>query len=209
MLSQEFVLFIYIPLPVAHQKVIKKLRKELGHDPIIKQAHITLYMCRFERASYKLLIKSLYDTELNKFSVNIDRLTFTPSKNGGKFCSIKIKGKSLQKIHEQIVSIANPLRNNLIRSKELQRVKDDVYSKKEIELLYKYGYVEVMENYRPHITIGDNVSVNAQLKKSSQSKVNQLDKTIAVQNIIVSFVKIGKKDYKTIFTRTFKLKSKI
>jgi hypothetical protein len=92
----------------------------------------------------------------------------------------------LKSFHMKIVRIANQLRGNRIRSKDMQRIREKIFSPIEIKAILKYGYLRVGSRFHPHVTLG---SVTAQYKHISRIQAEA--RTLRGKSFVANEVVIG------------------
>lgn len=119
--------------------------------------HITLYSCKFDEAKYPELIEKLRSISMEPFYITIGDLSVTKhDKNNNMFVSFGFEniGK-LQELHEKVLAIANPLRGDLVRDKDIERYKKGIFTDEEFSFIKEYGYQYVKKFFNSHITIGE------------------------------------------------------
>lgn len=151
----DYRLGIYLNLPKEwHNKIaeIKKTMKPWGENSKNTTApHLSLYLCKFDKENFSKLLEKLKTIKQKSFVISLDKIT----KQKNNFCLINVEPKNnLRSLHRKIVEKVNPLREGLIRKKDLQRIKDNYYSQHEIDNINNYGYALVKDLYLPHITLG-------------------------------------------------------
>jgi 2'-5' RNA ligase len=172
-MKTETVLGIHINVRSDVAAAVKKLQKKhhlfypgnYDLDP-----HLTLYLARFTRSDIAVLKKQLLRAKLQPVQLKIDRLRCQPF-NSGVYSSLGIvRQPRLSQLHEQIVKMANALRGNRIRMKDLQRMREGQFSSAEVRTIKKYGYLRVGRRFHPHLTLGLSASLPdkyAQLKSAA------------------------------------------
>ncbi|MFA6198080.1 MAG: hypothetical protein WC734_02910 [Patescibacteria group bacterium] len=85
-----------------------------------------------------------------------------------------------------IIRIANQLRGNRIRSKDMQRIREKIFTPIEIKAILKYGYLRVGSRFHPHVTLG---SVTAQYKHVSRIQAEA--RTLRGKSFVANEVVIG------------------
>ncbi len=173
----EHLIGVHIPLPKKLVREIQKLSKRLnfpyqsyyGLPP-----HITLHLARIEKNGFPRLVSSIAKLPVKPFSVRLTSLMCdTKSRRVPIFIAKKIyKSQTLLHFHERIVHATNTVRSGLIRTKDLKRIQEGLYTKEEIAYIHKYGYLLVMKNYVPHISLG------AIHEPTSKTQQRQIQKTI-------------------------------
>lgn len=64
------------------------------------------------------------------------------------------KTPEIIKVHEEILTALNPLRDGHISEEYLEKIKNNKYPPDEIEYVKKYGGHMVLNAFRPHLTLG-------------------------------------------------------
>lgn len=68
---------------------------------------------------------------------------------------LKFSEPRITDMHRQLLDALNPLRGNYIRSKDIERMKDDDYfNEKEWKMVEKYGFAYSGDLYQPHVSLG-------------------------------------------------------
>lgn len=132
--------------------------------------HITIYSCKFDASKIVELIQRIKDIKLKSFSLKLGDVTFKKLNKGSKnyFASIGLEDSaSLTELHEKILSVANELRGDLIRAKDIERFNKGIYSSELFSFIKKYGYEHVRENFHPHITLGE-------IGEGQEDKIDQI-----------------------------------
>ncbi|MFH0952228.1 MAG: DUF1045 domain-containing protein [Patescibacteria group bacterium] len=125
-----------------------------------------------------------YFLNTNKFDLQLTDL-MTDTDKDDEFISIHFADDSaIRKIHADILTITNKYRNGYIRTKDLKRINDGVYTSDKIDNIKKYGYSRVLDDYHPHITIGNITSEGADLEGLEKDIKKQLAEVINSQLVI-------------------------
>ncbi len=156
----ETKLAVLVYLPEAIAKSIQSIKDKTGvyypdHESSVP--HITLYSCKFDEAKYSELLEKLQVMSMEPFSITIGDLHVAKhDKNKNMFVSFGFEdiGK-LQELHEKVLAIANPLRGDLIRDKDIERFEKGIFSEEEFSFIKEYGYQYVKKFFNSHITIGE------------------------------------------------------
>ncbi len=201
----EYNLFVYFTFPSRVNKVISSVQKRVGYvHPAGGDPHVTLYLCAYSISAYKQLIKKLSSVSFKPLIVKISKLKEEPSRTAGEFFYVDVQGKTLQYLHEQVLSVANPLRGDRQRGKEQKRVKEGRFDKEQLHYLKKYGYISVLDRFRPHITIADLPSLSLAQKKYLRDNVAKASGSYKVSEFHVSLLKYTG-TYETIAEHSFNL----
>jgi 2'-5' RNA ligase len=199
----ELILFAYLPLSLQASRIIRRLQHQLGYIHPIDRSHITVYMCKFSDTAYHQLLAKLEELSPAKVEINLSHLVSKPSKNGGWFYYLKIKNPQLVQLHKTILKLANPLRGTLQRSKELKRIKAGVYSAAELYYLQTYGYLEVLDRYNPHITLGDSMVIDKEKEDALKQTIKRTPTQTQLKELRVGlysydghYTKLKEKTYK-------------
>jgi hypothetical protein len=62
------------------------------------------------------------------------------------------RSEDVQKLHEKVIELLNPLRKGLVREKYLQN--SSAYNEKESLYINKFGFPWLFDLYAPHLTLG-------------------------------------------------------
>ncbi len=171
----ENLIGVHIPLPKKWVREIQQLSKRLnlpyesyyGLPP-----HITLHLARIEKNGFPRLVSSIAKLPVKPFTVRLTSLMCdTQSRRVPIFIAKKIyKSRALLHLHERIVLETNAVRGGLIRTKDLKRIQEGLYTKEEIAYIHKYGYLLVMKNYMPHISLG---AIHGSVSKTQQREIQK------------------------------------
>lgn len=118
--------------------------------------HISLYFCNFNENNYADLINILKGAQIKSRKITLGDLDFTENKKRGYiFSSFSlVEMDELQKMHEQIVNLINPVRQGLVRYRDEERYKKGEMTEEDYDRTKKYGFQYFMDKYHPHITLG-------------------------------------------------------
>jgi hypothetical protein len=148
----------------------------------------------------------------NKKSVKI-KLGKLHYEQKGRFFSISILGKEVIQLHKELIDVLNPIRDGYIREKDLTRIKENKTSEEEKENILTYGYLHVLNTFKPHITVGNIQSEgDVDIRKIKSNLDSILDsvynKELLVKNILVSYIQDAEvqSDYKKLWEKVYKLK---
>ncbi|MFA6908345.1 MAG: 2'-5' RNA ligase family protein [Patescibacteria group bacterium] len=178
-----------IPEPFA-RRILEAIRKTQIVYPrnYTYTPHMTLYLCRFSARRFPVLIHSLEALQLKPVRITPIGVRAHRHKNHAFLSLDLVRTSTILQLHAQILRIANPMRGNLLRSRDKSRLAQNIFSAKERRLLSQYGYHRVAGAYRPHITLGEIAW------KQGHSRVTQLTKTLRTLNgikITLSHLVIG------------------
>lgn len=113
--------------------------------------HITLYSTEYPDKN----LNEIFET-VNIIATNTPSFTaaFTSSRTHRGYIDISIKkSQELKKLHEHLVNSLNPFRENHLREKYTSPTELANYSSQQQEYIQTYGYSEVLDAFRPHLTI--------------------------------------------------------
>ena len=158
-IENRIAILIYLPDDLSSG--IRKIQEEAGisypnHET--KVPHITIYSCKFDESKFPELVQKIKDLSLRSFSLKLGDVTLDTLNKGSvnSFASIKFQDESLlHELHENILLVANELRVDLVRAKDIERFNKGIYSPELFSFIQKYGYEHVKENFHPHITLGE------------------------------------------------------
>lgn len=152
--------------------------------------HLTYMICPFPEYNLEKAKVDISDYFLNKkpFVFNLSELHFEPKK---KFYSIPVIGSEVKNLHEDLVHLFNKYRDGHVRKKDIARIQAGEREPKEIELIRKWGYFRIFDNFTPHITVGnveaDDKEIPLITKKLQEMLKDVLGKTITINQIHIAF----------------------
>jgi len=111
--------------------------------------HITIYMAEFPRRNIKAVETLLKKITAGKKPFRIESDRYHQSRDGYVEIGFK-RTKAILLLHKNIVQSLNPLRDGLMRPKDLVRFKQ--FSKQKQKNLKLYGYDNVFAEFAPHMT---------------------------------------------------------
>lgn len=171
----EYLLGVHILPPKKLVREIQTLSKLLnfpyksyyGLPP-----HITLHLARIEKGGFATLVSSIAKLPIEPFTVRLTSLMCdTKSRRVPIFIVQRIhKTPPLIQLHANIVRATNAVRGGLIRTKDLKRIQEGLYTKEEIAYIRQYGYLLVMKNYMPHISLG---KIDQPLNRKAQHEIRK------------------------------------
>jgi|SRR3989344_1160289 len=128
---------------------INALHKEISTQPIINKFHISIYTWESKEklTEIKKNLKKLAEN-FNVFNIYVDNLAFTD------YYTTQLKvlySKELFNLHYKVIEEMSKFLDKKAFSKPKQFY--NTFSKKEQNLIDLYGRPNVMENFKPHITI--------------------------------------------------------
>ncbi|HPA25499.1 MAG TPA: DUF1045 domain-containing protein [bacterium] len=175
----EHQIGIHLNLPEDITQKIFALQKKLKlgyegqHETI---PHITMHLAKFPKKNFKKLLNFLNNLNIKPFEIKIFKVSNEFNKmHKNYFLDLEIvNDKILYNFHKKIVLMVDKMRNKQIRQKDLQRIKNGKFSRQEILMIKKHGYVRVMKYFVPHITLGE-INPDSQVK----DKINIIKKELA------------------------------
>lgn len=165
---------VYILLPKEWGEVIGEIKRSLlpwsGSYTI---PHISLYICAINKQDFDSVYDKLKQIQLKPFSISFEKVIMEKDK---MYYHLAIKKDSkLFKLHEKIVDLINPVRNGLVRQKDIVRIQNNYFSKKQVERINKYGYYLVNKLFNPHITLGVcKTQDSSKLIRELTNKINKI-----------------------------------
>ncbi len=212
MKDKEYLVGIHLNLPRDIEKKISVHKKDRLFYPGNYKTlpHITLYIARFKKQKFGKLYEELSIKNFQSFKIKLG-LVKSIYRHKEFFLYLNIfKTKPIIDFHQKVVMISNKLRGDLIRRKDLLRVKEGLYSDKEVEQIKKYGYLRVLKYFEPHITLGI-VGTGIDLEKlKNRLKINY--HSIINKSFRVNYFTIGLYLYdydKEDFDRKYTIEKKI
>ena len=120
--------------------------------------HIGLVYLPYPQNLYKPAFQKALDFVKNwheSFSVKILAIVFETNSSGDIFVKLQIDQTWLLDQHLILLDELRPLRpDGAIRTKDLERINLNKYSKEELEVLYHDGFIRNRDRYDPHISLG-------------------------------------------------------
>ena len=174
-IENRIAILAYLPEDIS--LAIKGVKESLGvsypnHET--QTPHITLYSCKFSELKFLNLIEEIKSLHLRSFSLNLEKIKVEKNSKASDnlFTSIGFHDETpLRELHEKIWPVANQLRGDLVREKDAERFRAGIYDQKKFDLIKKYGYEYVGENFKPHITLGE-------IKKGEEEKLDGLRRSL-------------------------------
>ena len=147
-------------------RLSKEIDQEAGAyfvlDAINYFPHVTLYSTEYPEKNLNDIFEVANTIAMSTPSFTA---TFTTSYSHRGYIDISIKKtQELEMLHENIVNKLNPFRENHLREKYTSPTELAGYSLQQQKYIQNYGYSEVFDAFRPHLTI-------ARLKHETLAKV--------------------------------------
>ncbi len=145
---------IWLPVSIATKAI--KISRAIKNRGVLftldnKQyyPHITLYMTEFPLKNIPRIEKKLSSVICKFRQFKLTSGDYQQSKNGYIDVSLK-RSKEVADLQKAVVKALNPLRQGLIRSADIRRLRtSEKWQQKNIKL---YGYGSIASHFRPHIT---------------------------------------------------------
>jgi len=153
----EYILGIYIPIPRRISQKIVRAEKAFALDYNLNtEPHLTLYLGRYYNRNFNKLLAALRREKLGRLSVELTQPRIVKNNvRDNQFIFVGLKNRQpIYALHKKVLAIANEYRSGLIRTKDIKRLKQGLYAKRDKEYLRSYGYTRVLKNFNPHISIG-------------------------------------------------------
>ncbi|MGD8744472.1 MAG: 2'-5' RNA ligase family protein [Candidatus Woesebacteria bacterium] len=165
------------------KKYLKKYDNRYDLPP-----HLTYAISPFPEKNLKKVEKESdkYFKNLKSFSFKIGKLEFDERKN---FFYLPIKSKKVMRIHKDMLELLNKYREGYIREKDLERIEKGLLNPEEIKLIKKYGYFRVLDNFIPHLTIG-NVEAKKEEIVNIKNELIEILKNLSKRSIQVNEVRV-------------------
>lgn len=113
-------------------------------------SHITLYMMELPLENLSAAKHILKEIAASRRSFMLNPLTWNQSRDG--YIDVEYrKDKSLSNLQKIVIRRINPLRNGLLREKDIERLK--LTSGLEKKNIQTYGFRSVGANFKPHLTL--------------------------------------------------------
>lgn len=145
-------------------------------------AHITIYSPEFPKHNTEKIVK-----EVEAFALRTKRFNLVATglnaEDGDSIVIDFERNKSIDALHETIVTLLNPLREGRIREKDAHAIKEGTYSSEQREMIERYGYRNVLGFYSPHLTLGELID-----KEATERSVKQLE---SMKGAVAKIDKIG------------------
>ncbi len=143
--------------------------------------HVTLYMAQLPLQNIKEVRRILKNVAANTKSFNLVPMRWNQSKDGYIDVSFK-KTKVLSELQKVIIKELNPLREGLLRQKDIGRLK--TASAAEKRNIQKYGFRSVGAQFDPHLTI---TKLPAHIKKATP-KMNPKKMAFAAREVGIFYL---------------------
>lgn len=191
----EHQIGVHIDLPLALRRQITSLRSTLDVKYASHQSlppHLTLHLARIRSSSFPQLLRALTGLHPKPFTVRLTSLRCDIEGDRLFFSQGVRMTPSLFALHQQIVRVTNTIRGNLVRSKDLERIKNSVYAKEQATFIRRYGYLRVLKNFRPHITVGSMQLPPAPvIQKRIRERVQQHAHALTSHNFVCDAFTVG------------------
>lgn len=199
---------VLIVLPEEIQTVTQAVKNKTGAQYPGNEntpAHITLYNAKFDQAKYPELVKELASLK-GPLTLKIGTLqTSLSKKNKGLFVSFTIENAAaLKELQEKIISLANPLRQGLVRQKDLDRRDAGIFDDQEFAAIQETGYQYTGKYFNPHITIGEISPADSDKLEILKEDLRQLEgKEFEVENLSVEYTVYALPEYRRVSNSEF------
>ncbi|EKD56067.1 MAG: hypothetical protein ACD_58C00305G0005 [uncultured bacterium] len=151
--KMNYQLGIYLLLPKKWEEIIGEIKNSLlPLNSSQTTPHISIYNCAIKKESFNTVFDILKRINQKPFSITFDKVKVNIN-DGYYFLDIPHL-KDLSKLQKDIITLINPVRNGLIRQKDIKKIKNGSYSDKQVGYINKYGHARVFDLYNPHITFG-------------------------------------------------------
>ena len=171
MQSESFNIVIYPPADISKKaaEVSKKLKRKGGLFVLDGKSyfpHITIYMTEFPVKNVPRIRKILREFAAKTKSFHATSLKYRQSKDGYIDVDYR-KSKEVKGLQKKILSLLNPLREELLRPKDKARMSE--LSKAQQRNIMRYGYRSVGAEFFPHLTF-------TKLEKFDKSALSKIEK---------------------------------
>ncbi len=157
-MSTEHQIGIHIDVPRKVSDAIKSVSRDFGisHPSGELEPHITLYYSKFNPDKFSTLVRNLELHNIEPFKVTLGEICGHYSDSRDKvFYTMRLANpEPVLKLHERVLKVANNLRGDLLREKDIIRQSEGKLNAKEMSYLKRYGSYRVLDNFHPHITLG-------------------------------------------------------
>lgn len=153
----ETTLGIHLDVPHDIGRCLTRVRRGATPYPGSQRLtpHLTLYLARFPASEFNALRAVLARRKLPQCRLSIIGPYTERLANGSVFVGARIRRTpTLMALHRIIVTTANRLRHGMLRTKDLTRLKQGYFSAHGSSIIRRYGYLRVLSNFVPHVTIG-------------------------------------------------------
>lgn len=168
-------------------------------------SHLTVYKAEFPAKNEKKVFEALehFVSRVKPFNLSFKSMFTEKGWTGMGF----ERAEGVYGSHQELVNLLNPLREGHIREKYFVEMKknSDTYSLERQEGIQKFGYPEVMDEYRPHLTLVRFKAENVGNKvvKDYENKDVLIDDSIVDK---IAVVKGGGHGTVTEYVKRFKLR---
>ncbi len=174
-IENRIAILVYLPSDISSAIIDAKEEINISYPNHETQTpHITLYSCKFSESKFLTLVEEIKNLQLQPFTLKLDKMTVVENVKVPTrlFTSIGFQDESpLRELHEKVWPVANRLRGDLVREKDIERFKAGIYTQEKFSHIEKYGYEYVGKTFEPHITLGE-------VEKGDSKKLEQLESLI-------------------------------
>ncbi len=153
----EYVLGIHIVVPARIARRVTSARHRAYFlDPPVQHfpLHVTLYLCSFSRAAYRQLLKDFRYRRFPSVVVHLDRVRILPGNGDRRIVTFQVRRtRTLVRLHAAVMLLGNRRRKNLLRKKDVRRIRTGEFSAYERRLTVRFGYRRAGRGFSPHVTV--------------------------------------------------------
>lgn len=144
-----------VPHRIGRQIISARHRASFPERPVQEFApHVTLYLCRFSKPAYWQLLAAVRGRRFPSVVIHFDRVRVTADQRGLRTAVLGVRRtKALARLHASLIKLSNPLRGDLLRKKDVLRIRSGVFSVAERNVTVRYGYRGAGSRYAPHVTV--------------------------------------------------------
>ena len=131
--------------------------KQSSSDIVLEDhPHITLYVGQAPTNNTETILSSIQEIMESTKAFRLKALSYYEyNLDEPYYVGIRYEASdALKNLHASIVQAINPLRSGMLRDKDEERLKRNIYTPQERERVLMFGYRNVMDAFEAHITLG-------------------------------------------------------
>ncbi len=140
--------------------------------------HVTIYLAEFPKKNLKKIQLAVKKIAAGCKTFLLKSTEY--SQNANLYIAVGFKNsKEIYGLHKKIVTDLNPLREGLLRQKDINRLKE--FSKEAQKNLTEYGYNNALKKYFPHLTFSKLADDN----KEAIKRLPKMDFSFLAEKIVI------------------------
>lgn len=164
----------------------KELSRKLSNFPNpVNQWHITLYQGAYGHDDIKQITQKIKKLSIPQFDISFNKIY----SSSGRWIIYGVdNSQELQKLHEDVVSFAVKYHKHpIVRAKEIY---DNSPREKKVEI-DTYGTTEVMDNFKPHMTLFYKYPADPALEQASNEIMNLVESSFTCKAEQIALGEVG------------------